>query len=40
MVIYINPFWAGFTSGAIAAAALFLGLILYIGIKGNKQKGS
>ena len=39
MTIYVNPFWAGFTAGAFAVVALFIGLIIYFGIKSNKQKG-
>lgn len=39
MTIYIDPFWAGFTAGAFAVAALFIGLIIYCGVKSAKKKG-
>jgi hypothetical protein len=40
MTIYIDPFWAGVAVGAMGAAALFIGLIVYIGIKNKGKKGS
>ena len=40
MTIYINPFWAGFTLGAIAVVSLIVVLIIFCCIKINKQKGS
>ena len=40
MTIYIDLFWAGYTAGVFSAAALFVGLIIYCGIKNSKKKGS
>lgn len=40
MMIYIDPFWAGFALGVIGSVALSVGLIIYCGIKSSKKKGS
>lgn len=39
MTIYIDPYWAGVTVGVLGTTALFVGLIIYIGIKNGKKKG-
>ena len=39
MTIYVDPFWAGVAVGAFLSTALFIGLIICIGIKNNSKKG-
>ena len=40
MTIYIDPFWAGFTVGVLFSTMLFVGLIVYAGIRSRNKKGS
>lgn len=40
MTIYIDPFWAGFTLGALTVATLVITLVIYCCIRINKKKGS
>lgn len=39
MTIYIDLYWAGVAVGALCTTALFIGLIIYFGIKSGKKKG-
>ena len=40
MTIYIDPFWAGFTVGVLFSTAVFVGLLIFAGIRSRDKKGS
>ena len=37
MTIHINPFWAGFIVGGLSAFITWFGVVIYFGIKSDKN---